>query len=266
MISGGIAGGASAEEVRFAYFVNECFAIWDFVEAVLLLASVAAIYAVCPILGGIFLVLGILTLLFAVYTYFHTMYLLWQYDNGNEEAGQELIDDMELNIIIKLLTFGLGRALRPIAKNIRKSRIVKVLGEELFETVAKNVDEGKDAVDEIDKMIRSLKKSGASEDVIKEFAEKFNKKGLDWLKSKAAFKFTDDELRKLAGLGDNLFIPCRRNKLFQFIVKLCNFFLFEPYFLHNAFNNIVPFNLIVSFGISIIFNKVKNLLCFFRRK
>ncbi len=102
---------------------------------------------------------------------------------------------MELNIIITLLTFGLGRVLRPIARNIRKSRIVKVLGEELFETVSKNIDEGKDAVDEIDNVIRSIKKAGTSEDVIKEFAEKFNKKGLDWLKSKAAFKFTDDELR-----------------------------------------------------------------------
>lgn len=28
---------------------------------------------------------------------------------------------------------------------------------------------------------------------------------MDWLKSKSVFKFTDDELRKLAGLGDNLF-------------------------------------------------------------
>jgi hypothetical protein len=54
-------------------------------------------------------------------------------------------------------------------------------------------------------VIRSLKKAGASEDVIKEFVEKFNKKGLDWLNAKSAFKFTDNELRKLAGLGDNLF-------------------------------------------------------------
>ncbi|NLL06349.1 MAG: hypothetical protein GX270_11310 [Clostridiaceae bacterium] len=104
-----------------------------------------------------------------------------------------------------LVTFGLGRILKPIAKAAKKSRIVKVLGEELLETVAKNFDEGTDAIDEIDKVIRSLKKAGASEDVIKEFVEKFNKKGLDWLNAKSAFKFTDNELRKLAGLGDNLF-------------------------------------------------------------
>ena len=33
-----------------------------------------------------------------------------------------------------------------------------MLGEELLETVAKNFDEGTDAIDEIDKVIRSLKR------------------------------------------------------------------------------------------------------------
>lgn len=70
------------------------------------------------------------------------------------------------------------------------------MGKELFETIAKNIDAEKDSVDEIDNLIRSLKKAGASEDVIKEFAEKFNKKGLDWLNAKSVFKFTDDELKK----------------------------------------------------------------------
>lgn len=205
MISGGIAGGASTEEVELAYFVDIAFSIWDFVEAILLIASAAAMLLAHPVIGGIFLVLGIICLLFAIYSYIHTIYLLWEYYNGNEEAGQELINDMKLNIIMTLVTFGLGRILKPIAKAAKKSRIVKVLGEELLETVAKNFDEGTDAIDEIDKVIRSLKKAGASEDVIKEFVEKFNKKGLDWLNAKSAFKFTDNELRKLAGLGDNLF-------------------------------------------------------------
>jgi predicted Fe-Mo cluster-binding NifX family protein len=200
MISGGIAGGASSLEVDLAFLTNLGFGIWDVVEALSVIKSGIALMALSRVLGVVVIVVGVVLLALALYSLWETIDLYIDYNKGDYEAGQELIENMLWNIGLTLATFGIANSLKPLVKKLTKARIAKTLGEELAENLLKSVE-----ADDLNKLIKRLRKAGASDDVIKEFAERMGKEGLDWLDAKTIFKFTDNELRNLSKLGDDLY-------------------------------------------------------------
>ena len=137
----------------------------------------------------------------ALYSLWNTISLHKNYKNGDYEAGQELIEDLLWNIRLTLATFGLSSLLKYFAKKLALKKLTEIFGE----NVAKNITKNAEAYD-VYRAIKKIRKLGVSDDVIKEFAERMGKDSLDWLENvKKIFNFTDDELRKLVKLGDDLY-------------------------------------------------------------
>lgn len=55
------------------------------------------------------------------------------------------------------------------------------------------------------KLFRKLNRSGVPYDIIRKYGDKWDSKGLEWLRSKSILNLTGSELRKLEKLGDNLY-------------------------------------------------------------
>ncbi len=207
MISGGLAGGATSIWVDLAALANIGFAIWDFVEAIQLIATGIGLLAAGPLgiaLGIVVILLGVISLIFAIISVINTIDLWIKYHNGDAEAGEEILGDVALNAILALATFGVGQAIKPIAKSIKKAKAVKALGEEVVEQMVKNGDSYDDIMD----LLKALKKAGVSDDVAKDVAERFGKEGLDLVRqygddaAKAMKKGIDpDTIKKLDELG-----------------------------------------------------------------
>ena len=201
MISGGIAGGSSSIKADLAFLANLGFGIADVVESVKLISLGIKALAISRILGVITIIVGLVFLGLALYSLWNTISLYKDYKNGDYEAGQELIEDLLWNIGLTLATFGLSSLLKYFAKRLALKKLTEIFGE----NVAKNITKNAEAYD-VYRTIKKIRKLGVSDDVIKEFAERMGKDSLDWLENvKKIFNFTDDELRKLVKLGDDLY-------------------------------------------------------------
>jgi len=201
MISGGIAGGSSSIKADLAFLANLGFGIADVVESVKLISLGIKALAISRILGVITIIVGLVFLGLALYSLWNTISLYKDYKNGDYEAGQELIEDLLWNIGLTLATFGLSSLLKYFAKRLALKKLTEIFGE----SVAKNITKNAEAYD-VYRTIKKIRKLGVSDDVIKEFAERMGKDSLDWLENvKKIFNFTDDELRKLVKLGDDLY-------------------------------------------------------------
>jgi predicted Fe-Mo cluster-binding NifX family protein len=151
-------------------------------------------------IGIAVITVGVILLSFALYSLYNSIDLYIDYNKGDQEAGKELIEDMMWNVGLTLGTLGIANSLRPLARKLTKTRLAKTLGRELTERLAKNME-----IDDINRLVKGARNAGASDDVIREYAERAGKDGLDWLRLKGALNFTDNELRNLARLGDNLY-------------------------------------------------------------
>jgi hypothetical protein len=151
-------------------------------------------------IGIAVITVGVILLSFALYSLYNSIDLYVDYNKGDQEAGKELIEDMMWNVGLTLGTLGIANSLRPLAKKLTKTRLAKTLGRELTERLAKNME-----INDINRLVKGARNAGASDDVIREYAERAGKDGLDWLRLKGALNFTDNELRNLARLGDNLY-------------------------------------------------------------
>ena len=155
MISGELNGGSTTDDVTLAYMVDIGFSIWDMAEAIILLNSaIAAIAAGGALVGGIFLAFGAVTLGFAVYSYFKSMELMFAYASGDEEAGQQLIQDMWINLVVSISIAALRQVAKPIIAAVLKNKLVRELGEDVFNRLLKQFDD----VTDLGKYIRQLKK------------------------------------------------------------------------------------------------------------
>ena len=200
MISGELNGGSTTDDVTLAYMVDIGFSIWDMAEAIILLNSaIAAIAAGGALVGGIFLAFGAVTLGFAVYSYFKSMELMLAYASGDEEAGQQLIQDMWINLVVSISITALRQVAKPIIAAVLKNKLVREFGEDVVSRLLKQFDD----VTDLGKYIKQLKKAGISRELIGPFADKHGKEGLEWLLSKKHLGLSDDLLRKLLK-ADNL--------------------------------------------------------------
>ena len=194
LISGGIAGGSTATDVDLAYLVDILFSIWDMGESVLLVTNaLAAIEAGTALAGGIFLILGIVSLVFALCSFVETVLLMDAYQNGNEQAGQELIKNSMINIGVTMATAALRHLAKPVVKYAAKNKLVREFGEGFVEKLAEHTDDFAG----VKKGIRKLQKLGVSDDILREMGERFGTDGYDWLLKKRPLGLDNDILRKL---------------------------------------------------------------------
>ena len=199
MISGGLNGGSTSDEVTLAYMVDIGLTIWDMIEALLMISNAITALAAAggAVAGGVLLVLGVVALGFAMYSYVKTVEMMCAYASGDEEAGQELIKDMWLNIVLAI-GFNIASAIsKPIINIVLKNKLVRDFGKDFIEKMLRNID-----ITDLGKYVKQLRKMNISDDVIREFAEKYGKAGLDWLLSKKGFGLSDDILRKLLKAGN----------------------------------------------------------------
>ena len=83
-------------------------------------SAIVAIAAGGALAGGIFLAFGAVTLGFAVYSYFKSMELMLAYASGDEEAGQQLIQDMWINLVVSISIAALRQVAKPIIAAVLK--------------------------------------------------------------------------------------------------------------------------------------------------
>ena len=170
------------------------FFIWDMGESVLLIAN-----ALEAINAGIALTLGIVSLVFALGSFVETILLMDAYQNGNEQAGQELIKNSMINIGVTMATAALRHLAKPVVKYAAKNKLVREFGEEFVEKLAEHTDDFAG----VKKGIRKLQKLGVSDDILREMGERFGTDGYDWLLKKRPLGLDNDILRKLTQ-ADNL--------------------------------------------------------------
>ncbi len=194
MISGGLNGGSTSEKVTLAYMADIGFSIWDMAESILLISNaMMALAAGATAAGGVFLVLGVVGFGFALYSYIRSVELMCAYVSGDEEEGQQLIQDIWMNMILTVGLTVLSAIAKPIIRVTLKNKLVRELGEDFVNRMLRETDD----ITELGKYIKQLRKMKINDDVIKEFADKFGKDGLDWLLSKKNLGLTDDLIRKL---------------------------------------------------------------------
>ncbi len=199
MISGGLNGGAASEEVMLAYMVDVGFSLWDMAEAIMLVCNaVTAIAAGSAVVGGVFLVFGAVALGFAIYTYIKSIDLMCAYIDGDKEAGQQLVRDMWINLILSISIAALRQVAKPIIKTVLKNKLVKEFGEDFVSKLLKQFDD----VTDLGRYIKQLKKAGISKELMEQFADKYGKEGLDWLLGKKHLGLSDDLLKKVLKAGN----------------------------------------------------------------
>ena len=199
MLSGGIAGGSAAYQVHAAFFANVALAIWDMVQAVMMMITFAA---ATGIFAPIMMLVAMVTFAFALKDLFESINLYFAYLEGDEAAGEELRKRAILNLSIELLCFGAGEIISPIADLISKRRMIKNYGSEFVESLIKKVDDL--PANQLEKILKNLDTNGIRNDLIEGFADKFGKEGLEFLNKYSSKGFTNLEFDKLAQLGDNL--------------------------------------------------------------
>lgn len=199
MISGGLNGGSVTEDVTLAYLVDIGFSIWDMAEAILLIQNaMVAIAAGGAVAGGIFLAFGALALGFAVYSYINSIFLLCAYASGDEEAGQQLVQDMWINLVVSISITALRQVAKPIIHAVLKNKLIREFGEEFITKLLKQFDD----VTSLGKYIKQLKKAGFRKELIELYAEKYGKEGLEWLLHNKQLGLSDDILKKLLKAGN----------------------------------------------------------------
>lgn len=199
MISGGLNGGSTTHDVTLAYMVDIGFSIWDMAEAIMLINSaIAAIAVGGAVVGGVFLAFGVVALGFAIYSYFKSMELMLAYASGDEEAGQQLVQDMWINLALGISIAVLRQVAKPIIKTVLKNKLVKEFGEDVISKLLKQFDD----VTDLGRYIKQVKKAGISKELIEQFADKYGKEGLDWLFSKKHLGLSDDFLKKVLKAGN----------------------------------------------------------------
>lgn len=156
------------------------------------------------VLGGVFVIIGVVLLVSAINSYIEAICLMVEYENGDPAAGEKLKRSMWFNIFGALISYGSGKLLGYTINRLSKSRLLKEFGEEFIENVARNMDEATDSFGDIEKAVKRIQQTNVSDDIIKEYAEKLGKNGIDWLDAKRVALFTESEYRKLLTLGDNL--------------------------------------------------------------
>ncbi len=199
MISGGLNGGSTTDDVTLAYMVDIGFSIWDMAEAIMLINSaIAAIAAGGAVVGGIFLAFGAVALGFAIYTYIKSIDLMCAYVSGDEKAGQQLVRDMWINLVLSISIAALRQVAKPIIKTVLKNKLVKEFGEDFVSKLLKQFDD----VTDLGRYIKQLKKAGISKELMEQFADKYGKEGLDWLLGKKHLGLSDDLLKKVLKAGN----------------------------------------------------------------
>lgn len=199
MISGGLNGGSTTDDVTLAYMVDIGFSIWDMAEALMLINSaIMAIAAGGAVVGGVFLAFGVVALGFAIYSYFKSIALMCAYIDGDEEAGQQLVQDMWINLVLSISIAVLRQVAKPIIKTVLKNKLVKEFGEDFVSKLLKQFDD----VTDLGRYIKQLKKAGISKELIEQFADKYGKEGLDWLLSKKHLGLSDGLLKKVLKAGN----------------------------------------------------------------
>lgn len=199
MISGGLNGGSVSVIVVLAFLVEILFAVWDMAEAVgIVLAAFTALAAQTYVVAIIGILVGIALVVLSGWGLVSTILLMSQYVNGDEDAGQELIKNAKLSIIITVLTLGIGHAAKPLLKKAVKNKLVREFGEEIVNKLLKKFDD----ITDLGKYIRKLRKAGIADDLIQLFADKEGKEGLDWLLRYKHLGLSDDLLKKILKTGN----------------------------------------------------------------
>ncbi len=188
MISGGLNGGINDAAVGIALLVNLILASVDIVETASLVPSILNLFAMgglVGVLGGSMILLFTTIIYVAVIDDVKTNVDLWcAYLNGDDAAGDQLVENMALNILFTGMLTLITKAIRVYADDVIRANTAKYIddavGEPVGESFMKNV---KDPAG-VNKAVKALDNGGVSKGAIK----------------KAVTELTEDELIRIGNL------------------------------------------------------------------
>ncbi len=200
-ISGGLNGGCMDEKVAYATMLEFGLTIIDIIEAMhIIFGAKAAIEAgkaaVAAATGQA--AIALISICMAVMFHIQTLNMLDAYIAGDENAGKSLVNQTIVDLILTIGTPLASALMGKIFNKAIRNKLIKMLGEKTLDELIKG---GMDLT-EINKYIKYLKSLGLTEGIIKDFAEKFGKPRMEWLKKAKGLSLSEMIIEELSGLED----------------------------------------------------------------
>ncbi len=206
LISGGLNGGCTEAEVTFYTMYGFGLGLYDiaqgmmmFFQAINTIANVGAL----TLLSTSRLILSSVFVGLSVWSCIQVFKLYDAYMEGDESKGEELITQVIIEAVLTLGSELFIRIAKPIFELIIKNKLISSLG---LGAVEKLLNSGMD-ITEINKYIKYIRELGIPDDLITEFAEKYGKEGIEWLRKVRGLNLSVDyirELSELTGFSDNM--------------------------------------------------------------
>ena len=154
---------------------------WDIIEILALVSTAVKALAVCGVAGFIgsivIIAVSAAVIVYSIQSAINLYHQMERYRAGDEAAGEEILQDVWLNMVLSIVTIGGTQVTKALINRAVKEKLLKELGEEVLEGAVKKGDN-------LVKLLSSthkLKKAGLGAETVADLAKTLSVESLDKL-------------------------------------------------------------------------------------